>query len=111
MAETFDYKEGFKEGWSCLWSIMSGIDLLMDYIPQRRKKDALTTALNTWQLATFASAFYDEVVTIKLRAVLHLHDTIYAIVDEDWGRAFNEVMKIRDKIPLRKELPAGTRIR
>jgi len=111
MAETFDYKEGFRQGWSTLWTIMSGIDLLMDYIPQRRKNDALTTALTTWESAVFASAFYDEVVTIKLRMILHLRDIIFAIVDEDWDKAFREVMKLRDKIPVRKELPSGTRIR
>lgn len=53
MAETFDYKEGFRQGWSTLWTIMSGIDLLMDYIPQRRKNDALTTALTHMGISGF----------------------------------------------------------
>jgi len=101
MAETFDYKEGFKRGWSELWSIMEGIDLLMYYIPLRRKKDALSSAMTTWESATFASEFYDEVVTIKLKIVRHLHEIIYAIVDENWDKAFRETKLLREKFPLK----------
>jgi len=99
MAETYDFKEGFKRGWRCLWTIMSAVDLLMGFIPKKDKKGALTAALTLKDNVVVASEFYDEEVTRKLRIVEYTHYILLAIISEDWDRALRETELLKNRLP------------
>lgn len=100
MAQTFDYKEGFTAGWGCLWDIIDGIDALEDNITHGHKMDAFTGALVMLLAANSATEFREK-GTHKLLGPIH--DILYGVAFDDWGKAERAILELKGKIPIRVE--------
>ena len=100
MPETFDYKEGFAEGWDCLWAIMGAIDNLEEDVLRERKREALTGALVMLLAGDSATRYHVKGVE---KLMSPINDIFWDIVYDEWGKAVRVITKLKGALPIRLE--------